>query len=184
MILQHGLEIRPVPNEPGVFARVDGTVWSQWTKRHRTDQRRNWTRGLSLRQVSVKCADERHYPTVALRTTRRRLHLVILETFVGPCPEGMEACHTPDPSRHNCAIDNLKYQPHAKNIQDIFEYDVRYVDYNRGEDHHNAVITRELIDEVRAQYATGDFNQQELAELHGVSQTVISRIVRGMTYLD
>ena len=45
------------------------------------------------------------------------LHRVVLEAFRGPCPEGMEACHSDDdPSNNN--LSNLRWDTHANNVND------------------------------------------------------------------
>ena len=41
---------------------------------------------------------------------------LILETFVGPCPEGMEACHYPDPCTNNNRLDNLMWGTRKENM--------------------------------------------------------------------
>lgn len=46
------------------------------------------------------------------------LHRLVLETFVGPCPEGMESCHYPDTDPKNCSLKNLRWDIHKENIQD------------------------------------------------------------------
>ena len=48
------------------------------------------------------------------------VHRLVLESFVGPCPEGMEACHNDsDPS--NNSLENLRWDTHAANMQDKVE---------------------------------------------------------------
>lgn len=46
-----------------------------------------------------------------------RVHLLVLEAFVGPRPEGMEGCHWDDDKENNC-IANLRWDTHAANMQD------------------------------------------------------------------
>ncbi len=52
------------------------------------------------------------YPTVNLSRSgtkaARRIHRLVLEAFVGPCPEGMVACHN-DGSRTNNDLANLRF---------------------------------------------------------------------------
>jgi hypothetical protein len=48
----------------------------------------------------------------------RRVHCLVLEAFLGPCPPGMEACHDPDPTRSNCRLDNLRWDTPANNQAD------------------------------------------------------------------
>lgn len=50
-------------------------------------------------------------------TTRKYVHRLVLETFVGPCPEGMEACHwndIPDDNR----LSNLRWASRTDNMYD------------------------------------------------------------------
>lgn len=46
------------------------------------------------------------------------IHRLVLETFVGPCPPGMEGCHFPDPSPANNRLDNLRWDTHIANMAD------------------------------------------------------------------
>jgi hypothetical protein len=50
------------------------------------------------------------------------VHRVILEAFRGPCPEGMEACHFPDPDPANNRIENLRWDTRAENYQDSLRH--------------------------------------------------------------
>jgi hypothetical protein len=56
---------------------------------------------------------------------RKRLSRVVLETFVGPCPEGMEACHK-DGNLDNNHVGNLEWNTHLKNIRDKYEHGTMY----------------------------------------------------------
>jgi hypothetical protein len=47
----------------------------------------------------------------------RTVHSLILETFVGPCPDGMEACHW-DGNRLNNQLDNLRWDYPKNNAAD------------------------------------------------------------------
>lgn len=48
----------------------------------------------------------------------RFVHHLVLEAFVGPCPEGMEACHFPDSDPKNNSLCNLRWGTHADNEAD------------------------------------------------------------------
>jgi hypothetical protein len=45
------------------------------------------------------------------------VHRVVLETFVGPCPDGMECCHNDDVKTNN-RLDNLRWDTHDANVAD------------------------------------------------------------------
>lgn len=44
---------------------------------------------------------------------------LVLETFVGPCPEGMECCHNDDNSYNN-VLSNLRWDTRRANLLDRF----------------------------------------------------------------
>lgn len=50
---------------------------------------------------------------------RGSIHIanLVLEAFVGPCPEGMECCHWDD-NQSNNRLDNLRWDTHANNVRD------------------------------------------------------------------
>lgn len=56
--------------------------------------------------------------TRAGKTHIKRIHRLVLEAFVGPCPPGLEARHFPDNDRANNRLSNLSWATHATNIGD------------------------------------------------------------------
>lgn len=46
-----------------------------------------------------------------------RVHRMVLEAFVGPCPEGMEGCHYNDDKSDNRLV-NLRWDTHSANMHD------------------------------------------------------------------
>jgi len=65
------------------------------------------------------------YRTVTLCAARsglretRLVHRLVLEAFVGQCPEGMESRHAPDHDKKNNALENLSYCTPKENSADI-----------------------------------------------------------------
>ncbi len=62
------------------------------------------------------------YPTACLRGGGRKttllVHRLVLETFVGPCPEGMECRHVNDRTPGNVALSNLAWGTVQENADD------------------------------------------------------------------
>lgn len=55
---------------------------------------------------------------VTLCNGNRRMspvHRLVMEAFVGPCPEGREVCHYPDHDKTNNRLDNLMYGTRSEN---------------------------------------------------------------------
>jgi hypothetical protein len=48
-----------------------------------------------------------------------RFHRLVLETFVGPCPPGMEGCHGPNGSTDN-RLSELRWDTRKSNVADKF----------------------------------------------------------------
>jgi hypothetical protein len=59
------------------------------------------------------------------------VHRLVLEAFVGKCPEGMEGCHNNNISNDN-RIENLRWDTHENNNKDR----KRHGTYKTGKDHH------------------------------------------------
>lgn len=53
------------------------------------------------------------------------VHRLVLETFVGPCPENMECLHG-DGNKTNNNVDNLRWGTRVENIQDSIDHGVFY----------------------------------------------------------
>src|SRR5690348_13366812 len=53
---------------------------------------------------------------------KRLVHHIVLEAFVGPCPEGLEACHFPDRNPANNHVTNLRWDSHANNGKDMVKH--------------------------------------------------------------
>jgi hypothetical protein len=47
----------------------------------------------------------------------RLVHQLVMEAFVGPCPEGLEVCHNNGNPADN-VLSNLRYDTHSANAQD------------------------------------------------------------------
>ena len=60
-------------------------------------------------QVSIIGADRKQ--------RSRMVHQLVLDAFVGPCPDGMEACHADDDPTNN-RIDNLRWGTRSSNMRD------------------------------------------------------------------
>lgn len=80
----------------------------------RSDGRSMTRRGAPLHPTP----DSHGYPTMKLPDRRTyRVHVLVLEAFVGPCPPGMEGCHENDIGADNW-LENLRWGTPSENQHD------------------------------------------------------------------
>lgn len=107
-----------------------------------------------------------------------RLHRLVLEAFVGPCPEGMEGCHN-DGNPENNVLGNLRWGTPVENMQDQYEHCTRVF----GERVTIAVLTSEQVEEIKRRLEDGKHGiGRQLAKEYGVRDGVISAIKNGKTW--
>lgn len=104
------VEYRDIAGFPGYRVGNDGSVWSCRTKHGKpsTSWRRRAARdsGLGYLQVVLSLNGVAY---------SRYVHRLVLEAFVGPCPEGMQCCHGPDFTRSNNCLSNLRWGTREEN---------------------------------------------------------------------
>ena len=62
------------------------------------------------------------YPTVTIgHRGQKRVHVLVMLAFVGPCPSGKEVCHN-DGDHENVTLDNLRYDTRKANIEDAVRH--------------------------------------------------------------
>jgi hypothetical protein len=158
---------RPIPGFPGYRVSSVGEVESCWTRRGRLCLLSDAWR--PLRPIS-----RQGYLTVNLskegKKSARRIHRLVLEAFVGPCPDGHVACHG-DGERANNLLENLRWDTHQANADDTLKHGRRRM----GSD-SNAKLAEGDVLEIRQQRAEG-VPTGELASRFGVTKQNIEAIV-------
>ena len=170
------VERREIPGLPGYFADSDGSIWSAWRgglRRVRDDSR--------LKLMQTPPAKNTGYRRAIVRDANGRkfsasVHRLVLFAFVGPCPDGMEACHI-DGNKLNNSASNLRWGTHAANCADRD----RHGRTARGERSGFAKLTAEKVVQIRERYARGE-TQEFLASEYGVKHACISLIVRRLAW--
>lgn len=118
------------------------------------------------------------YPEVTLwnnnQRKNRRVHQLVAEAFLGPCPPGMEVNHR-DGNRQNPTPANLEYATHAENCR----HAARVLRSQAGECHHNAKLTAVAVRDIRANCARNMKSYREYAKRYGVHPTLIGYTARG-----
>jgi len=102
------------------------------------------------------------------------VHRLVLETFIGPCPSGMECRHWPDPNKTNLRVSNLRWGTRKENTNDK---DVQGL-IARGNKHGASKLSWKSVHKIRELYASGH-RQKEIAARFHVHNVTIWAIVHG-----
>lgn len=161
-----GAERREIPGLPGYWACMDGSVWSS----------RYGKGGIKKpRLIKAWRRPRGGYLTVSLRAetngTLRSyyVHRLILLTFVGPAPDGTEACHNDGDTRNN-GVFNLRWDLRPANLAER--------DIAKGQRRPEAKLTENDIREIRKRLETGE-RQKDIAKDFKVCRQTIGNIKTG-----
>ena len=167
------IEERPIPSHPGYAATSDGHIISL---------AKISLRGYRLKRKEVSPSRQhKGYLLVNCGSrTRYRVHRLVLEAFIGPCPDGMECCHNNGNKQDNC-IENLRWDTRKANSRDSVKHGVcplsgTKVRRVRGTDSPMAKLTDSDVLQIRYLARTGVRNI-DLAKGYGVVRHTISNIV-------
>jgi hypothetical protein len=117
------------------------------------------------------------YPKVELgRGNLRLVHRLILEAFVGPCPDGWLTRHL-DGDRSRSVLTNLAWGTYEENEADKAIHGTRPI----GESHPNATTTEDQVREIRRARATGE-TYVSIGRRVGVSWFVVQQVWLGRTW--
>jgi hypothetical protein len=189
---QPQVEYRPVSCFPGYRVGSDGSVWSCWAKRSLGIGRgAAYFIGKEWKPMKCRPNIKSGYLQVMLSAGKRKclrhVHRLVLEAFVGPCPDGMEVCHDPDRDKTNCRLDNLRWDTRANNHADKIKHGTtcrgdrhysrtRPESVPRGERHHAAKITEAIVREIRS-LATRGVPRPVIQRKFGLSEAGVRRVI-------
>jgi hypothetical protein len=166
------VEYRGIPGLPDHQVGSDGSMWTK----SRFGPKRGERRG-SWRRMSPS-PDKDGYLRVAIcheGITRKpmKVHACVLGVFVGPCPEGMEACHG-DGNPANNRLDNLRWDtPSANNLEKR-----KHGTDQSGERHGQHKLFIEDVRRIRS--FRGVYGSQiKLAREYGIHRDTVRKIWNG-----
>ena len=162
---------REIPGHPGYQVGDDGSVWSKWRRGH-GGIGTSWHRLRPQRQNG-------NFTVMLGRDYQLIVSRIVLEAFVGPCPQGLVACHYPDRDPANNALSNLRWDTWLNNMADRDKHGTTV----KGEKVWCSKLTSDEVLAIRAEHATGEVTLQHLAEKYGMSsKSVIHDIGRRKTW--
>ena len=117
------------------------------------------------------------YRIVDIRRNKKqklyKIHRLVLETFVGKCPEGMQ-CNHKDGNKANNRLSNLEWITPLENIQHAEKTGLRN---SRGETNGRAKMKEEDILKIRSLWKSGLYTQDKLGKMFGIAHSTVGYIV-------
>lgn len=166
---------RPIGGFPAYRVDRQGRVWSCWEKRRKAHGL-VWELGETWRELQPQVMPK-GYRRVILRSNNRRalklVHRLVLEAFVGPCPQGKQARHR-DGNPGNNQATNLRWSTPKQNASDKIEHGT----YRRGEHHGLSKLTERAVRFIRRSAQP----QRVLARRFKVSRSLISLVKHGQVW--
>lgn len=146
----------------------------------RSYKRLSWTDGRKPKTLSPRFVGDGRL-SVALRKNGRYfnkyVHRLVLETFVGPCPDGLE-CNHKDGNPINNRLENLEWITHGENLSYDFQIGTRS---HAGEPHPRTTLKEKDIKEIR-KLASQNIYHKEIGIKFGVTRGCITGIVNRRTW--
>ena len=169
-----GLEFREIPGFPGYGVGSDGTVWSNLQKSGPGLPREFGAVWFALKP---DVGDKGHLRVALWKDgspTRKLVHHIVLETFVGPRPSGMEGCHFPDGDPSNNYVSNLRWDTPQGNWRD-----------RKAHGHARAWSKISAADVIRIhEFGRTGMNLKDIAAAFGISDTQVSNILSGRSWKE
>lgn len=157
------MDLREITGFPNYMVTADGQIYN--TKRKKF-------RGLRPAKTGYMQVDLWNKG----RVTWFLIHRLVLETFIGPCPDGMEACHY-NGNRQDNRLKNLRWDSRSNNQRDAVRHGTCGGLKIKGSACHQAKLVEEQVVVIFHAHHDGTHTQQELADHFGVSRACIQQIV-------
>ena len=171
-VLKPGKDMRPVTGCPGYFVIADGEMWSsrrgKWV---RLKPSRKHNGGYEIYKLAMGYGNRCKCRTVYL-------HRSILEEYVGPCPEGMEACHNDGDPTNNC-LENLRWDTHRNNGFDSYKHG-KHPD-RRGSLHPQSKLTESDLPKARKLREQG-LSYAKIGKVFGVHGQTMMLALKGLQW--
>lgn len=120
------------------------------------------------------------YPSVTMtkggKICGKKIHRLVLEAFVGPCPQGCESCHNDGIRTHNYSS-NLRWDTCKRNNCDK----VRHGTNNAGSKNSRSKITEDHVRQIRHLHKQGCM-QKDIAVMFNLTRASICLIVNRINW--
>lgn len=154
--------LREIPNFPNYFLNEKGRLYSTQFKELRKRRVYIQKNGYVKANLSKNGKCRYFY-----------LHRLMLETFIGPCPEGMESDHI-DMNPGNNHINNLRWLCRKENSERRR--------FKLGSKHPNSNLKEEEVWLIKKLLAESNLSQYKIAKIFKKGRSCIKHIKLGNTW--
>jgi len=164
-----------IPKFPNYSITKDGRVWSK---------ERKDTIGRPVKGKWLVQSGNRYLLVSLFKNSKQYIccvHRLVLETYVGECPENMECRHL-DGNLYNNKLKNLKWGTKSENSLDAVKHGTHGGFSNKGENQRQAKLTEEDVKLIIDTYYDGAYTLTELANHFSVVPSAIWRILNKRTW--
>lgn len=169
---------KPIPGFAGYEVSDHGRVRSYWRKTAPNGQGYNpgWIIDTEPRKILRLNHTKDGYPCICFQVGGKRkcirIHQLVLCAFIGPCPDGMQACHN-DGKNTNCLLNNLRWDTPLNNSLDKRKHGTILY----GEKSGRAILNESQVKQIR-RLACGGYGFRMLGRMFSVSHATIEAIVK------
>ncbi len=170
------VELKTVLGFPRYAITIDGRVWSKpQTNRF----------GELYGGIWLKPTNRHGYLFVELYAGSHSrilaVHRLVLENYIGRCPEGMEACHGNGIKTDN-RLENLRWDTKRNNQLDAIRHGTAQCLRQTGENNPFCKLSEDNVKLIFNAYHDGAYTQQELADCFELNRATVGQIVRKETW--
>lgn len=146
---------------------------------------RSWRRSTETPRILAQSkSGTRGVPSASLwlhgKTHRIVVARLVLGAFVGPCPNGHEACHRNDDPFDN-KLSNLRWDTHLENMRDVGRNGGKLGPKPGRNPNPMKKLDPEKVRAIRASYVPGK-GIAHIAARFGISKAVVYRVIKGIQW--
>jgi len=158
--------------ESEVWRIIAGNIYYDVSNFGRIRSWKKWNGKPTPRLLSLQ-TDTKGYKEISMEGNEgtRMVHRIVLEAFIGPCPDYMECCHG-DGNRTNNHIDNLRWDTPKNNTEDKRTHGTLMM----GENHANSKISDEQVIEMRRLREEEGWSYNQLEHKYNLSNSQVGAI--------
>lgn len=169
--MSNSVEYRDILDFPNYKVGDDGSVWSNKVKYfgYETVWHRLTPSADGGGKLFVYLSNEK-----LSKPKMKKVHRLVLENFIGPCPDGMEGCHNNGKAIDN-RLTNLRWDTHVNNEADKLIHDTHV----RGARNGNSKLKQDEVIKIKTLLKNSNSSLSDIGAMFNISKDTIWRIKQG-----